>query len=107
MIKGSHDQKIHTRKRYQVLHYNGMVFFLVHDPRDAVNWNGWIIHGHHHRDRMGHCPTRYPFINGHNKTINVNVELTGYKPVNLDYLCSLGLDRIRRMATANSIPERW
>jgi len=107
MIKGSHDQKIRTRKRYQVLNYNGIRFFLVHDPKDAVNWNGWIIHGHHHRDKMGHCPTRYPFINGHNKTINVNVELTGYKPVNLDYLCSLGLDRIKRMTTINSIPEKW
>jgi calcineurin-like phosphoesterase family protein len=105
MIRGSHDR--HIRKWYHVLNYNGITFFLVHDPNDARNWNGWIIHGHHHTDNRGNCPIRYPFINGRNKTINVNVELTGYKPVNLDYLCSLGLDGIKRMDTINSIPEKW
>jgi calcineurin-like phosphoesterase family protein len=109
MIKGSHDRDIRRAREFQALNYNGIRFLLVHDPNDARtrNWNGWIIHGHKHRDKRGHCPTRYPFINGHNKTINVNVELTGYKPVNLDYICSLGLDGIKRMNTINSIPEKW
>ena len=107
MIRGSHDRNIRTNKNYQVLSYNGIRFFLVHDPNNVGNWNGWVIHGHKHTDKMGNYPIRYPFINGYNKRVNVNVELTGYKPVNLDYLCSLGLDTIKRMNTINSIPEKW
>jgi len=107
MIRGSHDRHIRGARNVHVLNYNGIRFLLVHDPNDVRNWNGWVIHGHKHRDKRGNCPVRYPFINGHNKTVNVNVELTGYKPVNLDYLCSLGLDRIKRMNTINSIPEKW
>ena len=107
LIRGSHDQRIRRAKRVHVLNYNGTRFLLVHDPNDVRNWNGWVIHGHKHRDKRGDCPIRYPFINGHNKTINVNVELTGYKPVNLDFLCSLGLDKIKRMNDIRSTPERW
>jgi calcineurin-like phosphoesterase family protein len=107
MIRGSHDQHVHGTRNNYVLNYNGMRFLLVHDPNYVKNWSGWIIHGHKHTDDRGNCPTRYPFINGHNKTINVNVELIGYKPVNLDYICSLGLDKIKRMDFINSVPERW
>jgi calcineurin-like phosphoesterase family protein len=107
MIRGSHDRRIRRARNAHVLNYNGIYFLLVHDPNDVRNWNGWVIHGHKHRDNRGHCPTQYPFINGHNKTINVNVEFTDYKPVSLDYLYSLGLDRIKRMATINSTPEKW
>ena len=107
MIRGNNDPHIRTRYDYYVLNYNGNRFFLVHDPSDAGNWNGWVIHGHHHTDNRGNYQIRYPFINGRNKTINVNVELTGYRPVNLDYLCSLGLDRIKRMNSINSRPEKW
>ena len=95
------------RRVFKKIDYNGIQFLLVHDPNEVINWNGWVIHGHKHRDNRGNCPSRYPFINGRNKTINVNVELTGYKPVDLDYLCSLGLDRIKRMNDINSIPEKW
>jgi len=105
MIRGSHDRNIRTNKRYQVFSRNGIRFFLVHDPKDIGNWNGWVIHGHHHRDNRGNI--RHPFIDGRNKCINVNVEVTDYRPINLDYICSLGLDRIKRMDTVNSIPEKW
>jgi calcineurin-like phosphoesterase family protein len=107
MVRGSHDRYIRGAKKVHILNYNGARFLLVHDPNDVRNWDGWVIHGHKHRDKNGNCPSQYPFINGYNKTVNVNVELTGYKPVNLDYLCSLGLDRIKRMNTINSIPEKW
>jgi len=107
IIRGSHDGDIRGARDLQVLDHGGMRFLLVHKPSDAVNWNGWTIHGHHHRDARGNCPTRYPFINGQSKTVNVNVELTDYRPVSLDYLCSLGLDGIKRMNTIRSIPERW
>lgn len=107
VIRGSHDRHIRGARKVQVLSYNGTQFLLVHDPHDVENWNGWVIHGHKHTDSRGSCPARYPFVNGYNKTVNVNVELTGYKPVNLDYLYSLGLDRIERMNTINSIPKKW
>jgi calcineurin-like phosphoesterase family protein len=48
----------------------------------------------------------YPFINGETKTINVGVELIGYKPINIDYLLSLDIDSIKRMDTINSKPIR-
>ena len=105
-IKGNHDPT-RWRRVFKKIDYNGIQFLLIHDPNEVINWNGWVIHGHKHRDNRGHCPVRYPFINGHNKTINVNLELTGYKPVDLDYLCSLGLDRIKRMNDINSVPEKW
>lgn len=105
-IKGNHDPP-RWRRVFKRIDYNGTQFLLVHDPNEVINWNGWVIHGHKHRDNRGNCPVRYPFINGRNKTINVNVELTGYKPVDLDYLCSLGLDRIKRINDINSIPEKW
>jgi len=105
-IKGNHDPT-RWRRVFKKIDYNGIQFLLIHDPNEVINWNGWVIHGHKHRDNRGHCPVRYPLINGHNKTINVNLELTGYKPVDLDYLCSLGLDRIKRMNDINSIPEKW
>jgi len=105
MIRGSHDQHIRRAKNYQLFNRNGIRFFLVHDPKNIGNWNGWVIHGHHHRDNRGNI--RYPFIDGRKKYINVNVEVTGYQPVNLDYLCSLGLDTIKWMDTINSIPQKW
>ena len=107
MIRGTHDRYVRGANNYQVINHNGVPFFLVHDPNDVRNWNGWVIHGHHHMDEKGNCPIRHPFINGHNKTVNANVELTGYKPVNLDYLCSLGLDKVKRMNTISSMPEKW
>jgi calcineurin-like phosphoesterase family protein/curved DNA-binding protein CbpA len=106
MIRGSHDQRVRGAKNIVIMSHNGIKFLLVHDPADVRNWNSWVIHGHKHTDSRGNCPNRYPFINGRDKTINVNVEFTGFKPVNLDYVCSLGLDKIKRMDFLNSIPER-
>ena len=50
--------------------------------------------------------SKYPFINGERKTINVSVELTNYRPISLDYLLSLDIDSIKRMETISSNPER-
>lgn len=107
LIRGSHDRKVRGARNVQVLNYNGFEFLLVHDPRNAKNRTGWVIHGHKHTDERGNVPKYYPFINGSNKTINVNVELIGYKPISVDYLCSLGLDKIKRMDKISSIPEIW
>jgi len=51
--------------------------------------------------------SKYPFINGERKTINVGVELTNYRPISLDFLLSLNIGSIKRMETINSKPERW
>jgi calcineurin-like phosphoesterase family protein len=110
-IQGSHDPDGFGIERY-ILDYGGFSFLLVHAPvsspkhETAViphDWTGWVIHGHTHNNDM----INYPFINGLKKTINVSVELTGYRPVSLDFLISLGLDNIRRMDTVDSVPDRF
>jgi calcineurin-like phosphoesterase family protein/ADP-ribose pyrophosphatase YjhB (NUDIX family) len=110
-IQGSHDPK-QFGASHKILEYKSYKFFLVHDPSPnpkygkspiPSNWQDWIIHGHTHNNSMWN----YPFINGKNKTINVSVELTNYKPVSLDFIVSLGLDTIKRMETVDSEPERY
>lgn len=105
-VRGRHDNdaKGVMMSRSKTLRYKGYDFLLVHDPeRRSTPWHGWVIHGHKHNNNM----RDYPFINGERKTINVSVELIGYKPVSIDNLISLGLDSIRRMRTIDSQPERW
>ena len=116
-IRGNHDreQKGIRFKDFKVIKYQGYSFLLIHRPglndpgqtrkqkQKLEEWHGWIIHGHKHNTNMG----KYLFINGRTKTINVSVELTNYRPVNIDYLLSLNINSIRRMETINSKPERW
>jgi hypothetical protein len=71
--------------------------------KTPFEWQGWVIHGHKHNNQMQY----YPFINGERKTINVSVELIGYKPISMDRLMSLELDSIRSMPMIESQPERW
>lgn len=83
-IKGSHDKldKIKFHETY-ILEYKGYKFFLSHEPEQVPkDWNGWAICGHHHNNKM----QEYPFIDEVNKRINVSVELTRYKPVDMDEL---------------------
>jgi len=105
-VKGGHDRKTRGMRfsGYRVLRYGGYSFLLVHDPdKKPFDWHGWVIHGHKHNNHM----RNYPFINGERKTINVSVELVGYKPVSIDSLISLDINSIRRMRTIDSQPERW
>jgi hypothetical protein len=37
-------------------------------------------------------------------TVNVSVELTGYKPVNMDYVCRMIYEEVRWMDTIESEP---
>ena len=104
-IRGAHDwrEKDLRSEDFKVLQHHGYSFLLIHDPEQAGDWHGWIIHGHKHNNNM----SKYPFINGARKTINVGVELTNYRPISLDFLLSLNIDSIKRMETINSKPERW
>jgi calcineurin-like phosphoesterase family protein len=88
---------------YKIVKSKRHKFLLIHDPNGRRNWNGWTIHGHMHNNQ----PNKYPFINGHQKTINVCVELTDYTPISLDVLEALNIDSIKWMRTSNSAPERW
>jgi len=99
-IRGNHES-IAIGKRYEVLKYKGYRFLLVHDPKDVKSFGGWIIHGHEHNNNL----RKYPFINGEKRTINVSIEPINYKPVSLDWIISLGLEKIRRMETVLDEPE--
>jgi len=99
-IKGSHDKR---GREYRILKSKEHTFLLIHDPNNALRWNGWIMHGHIHNNKMD----KYPFINGYRKTINVSIELTDYKPINLDSIEALKIDSIKWMRTSSSTPERW
>jgi calcineurin-like phosphoesterase family protein len=102
-IRGNHDQPLLKARHHSVLSCSGQTFYLAHDPADAPpSWEGWVIHGHTHNNRMD----IYPFINGETRTINVSCECTGYTPVSLDYLLSLDLESIARMEILSDPPVR-
>ena len=85
LIRGNHDRGNLKPALYFdrcIITYKGTNFLLIHDPDKVANWNGWTIHGHHHNNHL----EKYPFINRTNKTINVSVELTDYKPISLGSL---------------------
>ncbi len=67
-----------------LLDYGGFRFLLVHDPADTqTEFDGWVIHGHHHNNDLRH----YPFIDFEHRRINVSAEVIGYIPVNLKDIC--------------------
>lgn len=86
-FKGNHDNSVNINFRDSArLTFGNIPFFLTHDPADIpADWKGWVIHGHHHNNH----PDDYPFINYCKKTINVSVELTNYKPVNMNTILRL------------------
>jgi len=77
-------------------------FFMVHIPDHVPkNWNkykSWIVHGHLHNDNV----SKYPFINGMQKTINTSVEMIGYTPISLQYIMSLNHEYIKYMNYSDS-----
>jgi calcineurin-like phosphoesterase family protein len=99
-IEGNHDYGLKYSRPFALLSYRGFWFFLTHDP-GRFPWGiflgdrGWVIHGHHHNNDL----ENYPFINGLNRTINVGVELTGYRPVSIDEIVALPLNNILKMET--------
>ena len=86
-IKGNHDTFDHTPYYHNyILKYKRINFFLTHDPSNVPwNWHSWAICGHHHNN----FPETQPFYNKLGKRFNVSVEMTGYKPVNMDYIYKL------------------
>ncbi|MFA4859988.1 2'-5' RNA ligase family protein [Methanoregula sp.] len=85
-IKGNHDDEMPGWVKSAEIVYNGIRFFLVHDPADAPHdFDGWVIHGHHHNNEL----RDFPFMNFTNRRINVSAEVVGYVPVSLEELSRL------------------
>ena len=83
-IKGNHDKsdKLKLYDNY-ILECKGIKFFLTHEPDNVPqDWKGWAICGHKHNN----SPEEFPFINKKTKRINVSVELTKYRPVDIEEL---------------------
>ena len=81
LIRGNHDKEKSRRWRHHlVANIDGTNFFLTHDPKDIPpEWTGWAVCGHHHNNDL----INYPLINEKTKRINVSIELTNYRPVNV------------------------
>ena len=96
-IKGNHDDEMSGWVKSAEIEYNGLHFFLVHDPADAPpDFKGWVIHGHHHNNEL--CD--FPFMDFMNHRVNVSAEVIGYVPVSLEEICS----HIRKNAKGGNSP---
>jgi calcineurin-like phosphoesterase family protein len=86
LIQGNHDKDTKPRVHNETLNHLDLHFLLIHDPNDAPsNFDGWIIHGHHHNNNL----EEYPFINFEKRRINVSAEVIKYQPVSLSELCNI------------------
>lgn len=100
-IKGNHDDSSVVSVPHLVLEHHGIEFYLTHYPENVPNgWRGWVIHGHKHNNDL----ENFPLINGTRRTINVSVELIGYRPVDLDKVVE-NIEQIRRKTTLDSVAE--
>ena len=85
-IRGNHDKKLvlpygNLNQSVNVASAGGTQFIVTHDPDEVSrDYRGWIIHGHHHNN----FPDRYPFFNPDQKTINVSVDMIGFRPISMD-----------------------
>ena len=100
-IEGNHDDSgrytsdMNTHQ-YYVMSQGDEEYMLTHRPENAARfWDDWIIHGHHHNNH----PEQYPFVNPEKQLVNVAVELTKYRPVNVDYVLEC-IERGQWMAKA-------
>jgi calcineurin-like phosphoesterase family protein len=85
-IQGNHDDPELGAVPSVILKYQGFTFLLIHNPSSAPReFDGWIIHGHHHNNDLRH----YPFIDFEHRRINVCAEVIGYIPLSLTKLCSI------------------
>lgn len=93
MLQGNHDRlKMEDTSSVQVLDsliftYKGIKFHAVHEPYNYTRTipNQWLLHGHTHNNEID----SYPFFDPHDQSINVSVELIGYKPLSFDSIIQL------------------
>lgn len=93
-VIGDHDvsvmalPEVDLYEHFQFKH-RGIPFFAIHDPDAAPrNWNGWVLHGHHHNN----WPDQYPFINTDRRFVNLSVECIDYTPLAIERLVELLLE---------------
>jgi len=85
-IEGNHNDRELGAVPSVTLECDGLRFLLIHDPSAApAQFDGWVIHGHHHNNDLLH----YPFIDFEHRRINVSAEVLGYVPVRLNDICAL------------------
>lgn len=56
-----------------------------------------MIHGHHHNNH----PNEYPFVNPRDRLVNISVELTNYRPLEVRYV----LDCLEDPECLDTVPE--
>jgi len=87
-VEGNHDLVDDTvdslaSHEYHVFEHGDYEFFCTHYPEKVLpDWDGWVIHGHHHNNH----PDEYPFVDFDARRVNVSVELMGYTPLLVDDL---------------------
>jgi calcineurin-like phosphoesterase family protein/2'-5' RNA ligase len=80
-VPGNHDIGFEKSKKYHILKHGKMNFLLVHDPNKLpIEWDDWVIHGDKHNNDL----RKYPFVNWEKKTVNVSLEVIGYKPMDFE-----------------------
>ncbi len=86
-VAGNHDTSFSTATVPTAdLTFDGIRFLLVHNPVEApADFDGWIIHGHHHNNDL----RGFPFIDFTKRRINVSAEVLGYSPVSLREICRI------------------
>jgi calcineurin-like phosphoesterase family protein len=92
LVRGNHDVGLDRKDapfpvvESCVLERDGYRFVCTHRPEAAaVTGAEWTVHGHHHDNR----PEEYPFIAYDDRRVNVAVELTDYRPVELGSLTAM------------------
>jgi len=72
-----------------VLSHGEYTFYCTHRPADVPdNWDGWVLHGHHHNNDV----ETYPFFSYNDWRVNVGVDLLEFRPVSLEAITTL-IDR--------------
>ena len=95
-IHGNHDTDLPGSVESVTIEYGGLQFFIIHDPDNASpDFEGWIIHGHHHNNNL----REFPFINFRKRHVNVSAEVIGYAPVTLREITCRIQDGINAMET--------
>jgi calcineurin-like phosphoesterase family protein len=86
LIRGNHDTHLKRTVTSKIITYDGEKLLLIHAPYWIDReWDGWIIHGHHHNNEM----VNFPHYNPTKKMFNVSAELINYTPVELGKLLSM------------------
>jgi calcineurin-like phosphoesterase family protein len=102
-IAGNHDGAELETVPFLPFEFRGLKFHLVHNPADAPSdYDGWVIHGHHHNNDLHH----FPFINFVDQRINISAEVIGYVPVGLNEICTLIHSRLLKRNT-NPVLTRY